>query len=89
MMVAFVLGYEDKERDEKERETNGLEKSLSPNAIVLAVFVVFASVGLVVVEVLEEFRYGLTDYDEDDRDSDRWPVVWFPVRSFGLVHACG
>jgi len=66
MVVAFVLGDEDEEREKKERETNGLEKRLSPNAIVLTVFVVFASVGFVVVEVFEEFRYGLTDDDEDD-----------------------
>jgi|APAra0007618257_1042622.scaffolds.fasta_scaffold00379_6 hypothetical protein len=66
MVVAFVLGDEDEEREKKERETNSLEKRLSPNAIVLTVFVVFASVGFVVVEVFEEFRYGLTDDDEDD-----------------------
>lgn len=66
MMTAFVLGNEDDERDEKEWESNGLEKRLSPNAIVLTVFVVFASIDFIVVEVFEEFCYGLTDYNEDD-----------------------
>lgn len=57
MMIAFVLGDEDDKREKKKRETNGLEKRLSPNAIVLTVFVVFASVDFVVVEVFEEFCY--------------------------------
>lgn len=66
MTVAFVLGDEDDERDEKKRESNGLEKSLCPNAVVLTAFIVLASVDLVVVEVFEEFSYGLTYDDEDD-----------------------
>ncbi|VVB10144.1 unnamed protein product [Arabis nemorensis] len=56
----------DDEREEKERETHGLEKRLSPNAVVLTDFVVLASVDFVIVEVFEEFCYGLTcDYEDD------------------------
>ena len=58
-LVAAVLGGEDDEREEEEREADGLEEGLSPNAVVLAGFVVLASVDLVVVEVFEEFGYGL------------------------------
>ena len=63
-LVVF-LGGEDDEREEEEREADGLEESLSPNAVVLAVFVVLASIDFVVVEVFEEFGYGLA-YDDAD-----------------------
>lgn len=65
LLLVVFLG-EDDEREEKKRETNGLEKRLSPNAVVLTAFVVLASVDFVVVEVFEEFCYGLTcDYEDD------------------------
>lgn len=64
LSVVFVGG--DDEREEEERESDGLEERLSPNAVVLTVLVVVASIGLVVVEVFEESGYGLTYDDEDD-----------------------
>lgn len=51
MTIAFILGDEDDERDEKKRESNGLEKRLSPNAVVLSVLIVLASIDFIVVEV--------------------------------------
>lgn len=65
VVVVVFLGGEDDEREEEEREPDGLEESLSPNAVVLAAFVVFASVDLFVVQVFEEFGYGLA-YDGED-----------------------
>ena len=65
VLVAAVLGGEDEEREEEERERDGLEEGLCPDAVVLAGLVVLASVDLVVVEVFEEFGYGLADDDED------------------------
>lgn len=79
LVVMLFLGGDDDEREEEEREPDGLEEGLSPDAVVLTGFVVLASVDLVVVEVFEEFGYGLSHDDEDGREEDRWPVVWFPV----------
>lgn len=75
MWVVF-LGGEDKER-EKQRESNGLEERLSPNAVV---FTVLGVVNLVVVEVFEDFSYGLTCDDEYNAEDNGWPMVEFPVR---------
>lgn len=72
----MFLGGEDKKR-EKERESNGLEERLSPNAVVLAFL---GEVNLVVVEVFEDFSYGLTCDDEYNAEDNCWPMVEFPVR---------
>lgn len=65
-LLSVVFLGEDDEREEEERESDGLEERLSPNAVVLTVLVVVASIDLVVVEVFEESGYGLTYDDEDD-----------------------
>ena len=85
VVVVVFLGGEDDEREEEEREPDGLEESLSPNAVVLAAFVVFASVDLFVVQVFEEFGYGLAYDGEDGWEENRRPVVWFSV----WVYECG
>lgn len=58
LSVVFVGG--DDEREEEERESDGLEERLSPNAIVVTF------IDLDIVEGFEEFSYGLTYDDEDD-----------------------
>lgn len=76
MLWVVFLGGEDIER-EKERESNGLEERLSPNAVVLTFFGV---VDLVVVVVFEDFSNGLACDDAYNEEDDGWPMVEFPVR---------
>lgn len=66
LLLTVFPGGEDEKREEEEREPNGLEERLSPNAVVLTAFVVLASINLVIVEVFEESSYALTYDDEDD-----------------------
>lgn len=73
LLLVVFLGGEDKER-EKERESNGLEERLSPNAVVLAFL------GEVNLVNFEDFSYGLTCDDEHNAEDNCWPMVEFPVR---------